>query len=226
MTHFADPPLPPAWWASLASSGRRLTLPVISWPAVLTVSRRPTERAAAPVLRLAPRDGGASGADHGSIVDDLYRKHARYLAGVVFRMLGNSDDVDDVLQEVFCVAMQKVDELTRVDELRSWLATVATRSAGKRLRRRKLLRALGLQDDLDYDSVASPNAPFDDRVELKRLYRALDRLPVRQRLAWTTRYLENEPMEEVARRCGGSLSTAKRDVSTAHASLTKELGYG
>jgi RNA polymerase sigma-70 factor (ECF subfamily) len=134
--------------------------------------------------------------------------------------------VDDVLQEVFFVAMQKLDELTRVDELRGWLATVAARAAAKRLRRRKLLRALGFQDEPDYENVASPSAPFEDRVELKRLYHALDRLPVRQRLAWATRHLENEPMEEVARRCGSSLSTAKRDVNTAHARLAKELGYG
>jgi RNA polymerase sigma-70 factor (ECF subfamily) len=147
------------------------------------------------------------------------------LAGVVFRMLGNSEDVDDVLQEVFCVAMQKLDELTRVDELRGWLAVVAARAAGKRLRRRKFLRTLGFQDDPDYDNVASPNASLEDRVELKRLYRALDRLPVRQRLAWATRYLENETMDEVARRCACSMSTAKRDVLTAHARLAKELGY-
>ena len=184
-----------------------------------------SERPPAPVLRLKPRDTVGGGSHQGSIVDDLYRKHARYLAGVVFRVLGNGDDVDDVLQEVFCVAMQKLDELTRVEELRSWLATVAARAASKRLRRRKLLRTLGFQHDPDYDNVASRNAAFEDRIVLKRLYRALDRLPVRQRLAWATRYIEDEKMEEVALRCDCSLSTAKRDVGLAHARLAKELGY-
>lgn len=199
--------------------------PFVGRPDVVAASRQTSERSPAPVVRLTPREDASRGSQRGSIVDDLYRKHARYLAGVVFRVLGSSEDVDDVLQEVFCVAMQRLDELTRVDELRSWLATVAARAAGKRLRRRKLLRALGFQDEPDYDSVASRNAAFEERVELKRLYHALDRLPVRQRLAWATRYLENETIDEVARRCGCSISTAKRDVGLAHARLAKELGY-
>lgn len=214
----------PLFWLNAPSSSGA-AVPYLCFPGVFAVSHRPSERSPAPVLRLTPRDDAGHASQRGSIVDDLYRQHARYLAGVVFRVLGNSEDVDDVLQEVFCVAMQKLDELTRVDELRSWLATVAARAAGKRLRRRKLLRALGFQDEPDYDNVASPNAAFEDRVELKRLYRALDRLPVRRRLAWATRYLENETMDEVARRCGCSMSTAKRDVSLAHALLAKELGY-
>ncbi len=177
-------------------------------------------------LRLAPSPGAvAPRPSGGSIADDLYRQHARYLAGVAFRILGRDSEVDDVVQEVFCVALLKLEELTRVEELRGWLTTVTVRAAGKRLRRRKLLRALGFQDEPDYEHVASPGASLEDRLELKRLYRALDRLPVRMRLAWATRYLETEPMEEVARRCGTSLSTAKRDTITAHARLTRELGY-
>ncbi len=183
----------------------------------------PPERQDRPHLRLA---SASEKSPRGSIVDDLYREHARYVAGVVFRMLGTDAEVDDVVQEVFCVALLKLDELTRVDELRGWLVTVAVRAAGKRLRRRKLLRSLGFQDEPDYEQVAGLNASFEDRVELKRLYRALDKLPVRRRLAWAVRYLEGEPLEEVARRCGSSLSTAKRDVTLAHARLAKELGYG
>ncbi len=215
----------PFLWPNAPSSGGVAAAPFPCFPVLVAANHRPSERISAPVLRLTPNEGAGGGSHRSSIVDDLYRKHARYLAGVVFRILGNSEDADDVLQEVFCVAMQKLDELTRVDELRSWLATVAVRAAGKRLRRRKLLRALGFQDEPDYDNVASRNAAFEDRVELNRLYRALDRLPVRRRLAWATRYLENEPMDEVARRCGSSMSTAQRDVSLAHALLAKELGY-
>jgi RNA polymerase sigma-70 factor (ECF subfamily) len=213
------------FWPARPNSGAAAAVQRFALSLAVAMSL-PSERGPAPVIRLTPRDDIGGGPNSSSIIDELYRKHARYLAGVVFRVLGNSDDVDDVLQEVFCVAMQKLDELTRVDELRGWLATVAARAAAKRLRRRKLLRALGFQDDPDYENVASRNAAFEDRVELKRLYRALDRLPVRQRLAWATRYLENEPMEEVARRCGSSMSTAKRDVTSAHARLAKELGYG
>jgi DNA-directed RNA polymerase specialized sigma24 family protein len=129
------------------------------------LSQSGADRAPARVIPLrSPSAHGGRGP--ASIVDELYRQHARYLAGVVFRMLGDASEVDDVLQEVFCVALEQLSELSRVDELRGWLAVVATRAAGKRLRRRRLLRALGFQDDPDYDNVAGNHASLEDRIEL------------------------------------------------------------
>jgi RNA polymerase sigma-70 factor, ECF subfamily len=40
-------------------------------------------------------------------------------------------------------------------------------------------------------------------------------LPVDQRIAWSLRYLEGEPLDAIAATCGCSLSTAKRRVGAA-----------
>jgi RNA polymerase sigma-70 factor (ECF subfamily) len=65
------------------------------------------------------------------------------------------------------------------------------------------------------DEVPAPGATAEERAILSRLYEVLDGLPTDQRLAWSLRYLEGEPLDAVAAACGCSLATAKRRVSAA-----------
>ena len=50
---------------------------------------------------------------------------------------------------------------------------------------------------------------------ISRLYEVLESLPVDERIAWSLRYLEGEPLDAIAAACGCSLSTAKRRVGAA-----------
>lgn len=75
----------PSFWLS-APGFRGAAVPYACFPDVFAASQRPSERSPAPVLRLTPRDAAGQASQRGSIVDDLYRQHARYLAGVVFRV--------------------------------------------------------------------------------------------------------------------------------------------
>ena len=39
---------------------------------------------------------------------DFYRRHVKYIAGVAFRLLANAGEVDDVVQDTFVTASQKL----------------------------------------------------------------------------------------------------------------------
>ena len=155
----------------------------------------------------------------------LYRRYARYVAVVAMRLLGRDDEVDDVVQEVFLAAIRGAGELREPEAVRGWLATVAVRIAGKRLRRRRVRAWLGLDRAPDYDLIA-PGAAADERALLARVYRLLDRLPVRERLAWILRHVEGETLPRVAVLCRCSLATAKRRIGAAQARIDEELGDG
>jgi RNA polymerase sigma-70 factor (ECF subfamily) len=148
------------------------------------------------------------------------------VASIAFRLMGRDDEVKDVVQDVFVELMRSYEHLTELETLSGWLSTVTVRVVGKRLRRRRLKRRLGFVDEEAYENLASSDAPHECRVELRRLYRALDRLGVDERLAWTLRHLQNEPLDVVADRCNVSLATAKRRIAAAHRFLSVELGYG
>jgi RNA polymerase sigma-70 factor (ECF subfamily) len=61
-------------------------------------------------------------------------------------------------------------------------------------------------------------------VLLTRMYRALDGLPVNQRLAWSLRHIEGERLETVALLCHCSLATAKRRIVAAQKVISEAVG--
>jgi RNA polymerase sigma-70 factor (ECF subfamily) len=150
----------------------------------------------------------------------IYRRHAPYLAGMTTRMLANSAEVEDVLQDTFLLALQHLPRLRDPAALRPWLAQIAVSQVRRRLRKRRLLRFLGLERPENAAALAALAAPRADpemRAALAAIGEVLEALPVEQRVAWSLRYIEGGTLEEVASACGCSLATVKRRVSAAHA---------
>lgn len=156
-------------------------------------------------------------------IDDLFRRRARFVSGIAYRMLGRDDEIDDVVQDVFMQVHRQRDRL-RGDDLDGLLATMTVRAVGRKLRWRRARRFVGLLADVDYDPAVAPDTDPDTRLLLSRVYAALDTVPARQRLAWTLRHIEGVPLALVAERCGCSLATAKRRIADAHDKISKKVG--
>jgi RNA polymerase sigma-70 factor (ECF subfamily) len=139
------------------------------------------------------------------------------------RLMGRDDEVDDIIQEVFLAAVRGIGDVADPAAIRGWLATVTVRTARKRLRVRRMRGMLGLETARSYEDVAAPGASPEERAMLARVYAALDRVPVNQRLAWTLRHVEGEALDQVASRCGCSLATVKRWIASAHAVVEKAV---
>ena len=78
----------------------------------------------------------------------------------------------------------------------------------------------------EYDNLAVSRGNQESRALLARVYRALDDVPVKERIAWTLRHVEGESLDRVAALCGCSLATAKRRIAAAHGKLKKVVGDG
>jgi len=155
--------------------------------------------------------------------DELFARYGRYVARLATRLLGAGDaEVDDVVQDVFWLASQRLPRIADMIQARGWLATVTTRLVRRRLRRRRF-RALFHASPRQQD-VAAPGATAEQRALLSRLYDVLETLPTEQRLAWGGRYIEGEPLEQVAAACRCSLATAKRRVSAAKKVIDEVFG--
>lgn len=154
-------------------------------------------------------------------LETVYRAYSRYVAAIALRLLGSDDEVDDVVQEVFVVAMRGLRGLREPAAIRGWLATIAVRIARRKLRRRRLRAIVGLDAAPDYTQLAVA-AGQDKALLIARAYRILDRLPVDERIAWMLRHVEGESLDSVATICGCSLATAKRRIARAQAELDLE----
>jgi RNA polymerase sigma-70 factor, ECF subfamily len=160
-------------------------------------------------------------------LDMLYRRFAPYVAVVAARLLGRDDELDDLVQDVFLQALHGISQLRDRDAVKGWLARVTVRLAVRRLRRRRLLRALlpGATSQ-DYEQLAAPDASPEQRALLAKVYRVLDELPARARVIWLLRHVLGEPLHAIVALTGASQSTVQRKLREAEAHLGKELGDG
>ena len=138
--------------------------------------------------------------------------------------MGRQAEVEDVVQEVFSLAVGGLRRREDHREIKSWLATVTVRRAVHQLRLRRFWSVFDLADEPSYDLLADPSSDPHERELIADVYRALDRLPPRQRVPWILRHVEGQSLEQVAETCGCSLATVKRRISAAHDRIRKHLG--
>jgi RNA polymerase sigma factor (sigma-70 family) len=98
--------------------------------------------------------GAYLGGDRGAL-GLLYDRFAGGLYDTARAMLGSADDAADVVQDVFCVAAAKLDQLREPDRVKPWLYAIARHEVFKRTRRRRReLRGL----DADWEIPAAADA--------------------------------------------------------------------
>lgn len=156
----------------------------------------------------------------------LFRRYARMVFALVYRMLGRDHEIDDVAQDCFAQALASLDRLSEPQAFAGWLTAIVVRTTHKMLRRRAVAARLGLgrrREPIDVDSLVSASAPADVQVELRAVYRILDELPARVRIALVLRRVEGASQEEVSEYLGVSVSTAKRLIIDAELRLEAAL---
>jgi len=148
----------------------------------------------------------------------LYRRHAAFVLGVCSRLLRHGSDAEDVVQDAYVDAFDQLSDLHEPQLFRRWLMGIAVHKVHRRLRRRRLLRALGLADSQQeqcLDSCLASGASPEVYADIVCLDHALRKLPDAPRVAWQLRYVEGYRLGEVAELCHCSLATAKRRIADA-----------
>ena len=153
----------------------------------------------------------------------LFQRHARLAFGLAHRFLPRELDVDDLVQDSFLYAFQHLDRLENPQAFSAWLGSIVVRTAGKRIRRQRLLTRLGFARfaPVDVESVVARNAPPDVVAELRALYAVIDRFPADERIALILRRVEGFEIPQIAVCMKISESTVKRKLRAAEARLLR-----
>jgi RNA polymerase sigma-70 factor (ECF subfamily) len=155
----------------------------------------------------------------------IYRRHVRLVATAARRLLRADADVDDVVQETFLIAFEKIGALLDGDVLRAWLVKIAISRVHRRYRWRRFVAVLGGDGpDALLAEQASSDASPEQRAELALLDRALARLPLALRTPWVLRHVVGFQLEDVAAACDCSLATVKRRITAAETVVREHLG--
>jgi RNA polymerase sigma-70 factor (ECF subfamily) len=148
----------------------------------------------------------------------LMRRHVREVARVVARLLGTHQDVEDVVQDTFLAAFEQLDRLREPSVFRGWVLRIAVNKTRRVIRKRRFLRALGLDrsdGDAELAALADESVGPEVRAELRVLDEVIRDLPAQQRIAWMLRYVEGHTVRDVSRLCCCSMATANRRITAA-----------
>lgn len=152
----------------------------------------------------------------------LFRRHARYVGGVIFRVMRSSEEVDDIVQETFLAAHKGLTSLDEPHAFRRWLVTIAIRKVQRRIGIKARKRALASEWGNEYHE----RVPEHARARVDDLYEALDQIEPNLRIPWILSRIEGHTLPDVAAECEISLATSKRRIALAEERIKRRLGDG
>jgi RNA polymerase sigma-70 factor (ECF subfamily) len=166
----------------------------------------------------------------GVVQDDLDRQNRfisenlRRIFLMIYRIVGNVADAQDLTQEAFIKAIQRGGQLKDTDKAAHWLSRIATNTALDFLRRHG--RVSFTEIEATPELLTNPASQSPEQLLLGAEHRSymedgLRLLTGRERLALILRDVEGLPAEEVARRIGCSKATVRSHIANARVKLRK-----
>ena len=169
-----------------------------------------------------------------SALGELYDQLAPWVLGVAQRILGDPDEAEEVLSDVFVQVWRRIDQHDpRRGPLVPWVLSITRNRALDVLRRRRRWwrKAERWKRDraADGDDTVSAPAPAEAAVPgwpvHDAVHRALGALPDEQRRVVMFAHFEGLSHSEIARRTGQPLGTVKTRLRIAHGKLAESLGH-
>jgi RNA polymerase sigma-70 factor, ECF subfamily len=170
------------------------------------------------IQRMASRDANA--------LDAFYTRYHRLAFSLVLRIVGNREDAEDVLTDVFWQVWQ---QSPRYDSSRgkpvAWLLTISRTRAIDRFRStgRMQMQTTELNDQKDLPPAATPTDPFVLSDTRQAVQEALQSLPQQQRVPLEMAYFQGMSHTEIATALGQPLGTVKDRIRTGMLHLKKRL---
>jgi RNA polymerase sigma-70 factor, ECF subfamily len=162
----------------------------------------------------------------------LFRRYARAVRGVSYRVLRDASEADDLVQDIFLLVHRdcKTYESSK-SPVRFWILQMAYRRA---ISRRRYLTSRHFYTRLDLDDAAVEstipqnrltdiNDLMDENVENKDLKRIFDELSENQRKTLRLFFIHGYTLDEIAAKLGQSRGNVKHYYFRGLERLRKEL---
>jgi RNA polymerase sigma-70 factor (ECF subfamily) len=163
----------------------------------------------------------------------LVEGHSRNVFRLAFRMTGNEQDAEDVVQETFLRAYRQLKSYESRSSFATWLFRIASNYSLDLIRsrrRRNENRAVPKEDggELDPLEFLPARIPGPDRIAMssqvqQRIAAALDELTAQERTAFVLRHFEGLSIQEIGESLGTSANATKHSVFRAVQKLRRNL---
>jgi RNA polymerase sigma-70 factor (ECF subfamily) len=161
------------------------------------------------------------------LFDHLYENYEPMIERWVRRLAGPSAEVEDLIHDVFVVALRRRGEFRGDAKVSTWLFRITEFVVRKRRFRRKLRQCLDVLHRSHEIAVVPPSPTplevVEQRQRCARLYAALDRLPDKYRTAVILCDIESVAAEEAGRLLGLTANAVWVRVHRGRAMLAEQL---
>lgn len=158
-------------------------------------------------------------------MERLYREHADRVYTVIRRLAGQDALADDIAQEAWIRAFEKLHLFRGDASFGTWMYRLATNTALNQLRSDKRHREL--ESEASKETGPRRGPPLDDAVLNQRvLSEALDQLPPGYRQVLVLHDVEGLTHEEIGDRLGVATGTSKSQLHKARARMRELIAPG
>lgn len=167
-----------------------------------------------------------------SAYDKLMRKYYNLVHNLIYRMIYNKEDVEDLAQEAFIKAFNSLDKFDRQFAFSTWLYKIASNNCIDYLRKKKL-NTISINKEIDSEDddlrFEIPDVEFKpDRsiIEEERkalLEEAIASLPGKYRTVILMRHRDEKEYEEISKELKLPLGTVKAHIFRGRELLNKYL---
>jgi RNA polymerase sigma-70 factor (ECF subfamily) len=156
-------------------------------------------------------------------VGELFNSYRGYVAKIGRRILGSSNEIDDLIQDVFLATVRDIHKLEDPDRLAAWLGTVTTRMAKRRRFRNSVQPAPSLEDPEQVLERTTEEGPSpESTADLAGTVERVLSLPDELKTPFLLKHVDGLTLEDVAEQCDCSLSTVQRRIQAATGRLQRQ----
>jgi RNA polymerase sigma-70 factor, ECF subfamily len=165
--------------------------------------------------------------------EQLVRQYDRQIYRTALHITQNREDAEDITQDVFFKAFQKLDQFQGNSKFSTWLVRIAVNESLMRLRRRKTSKTVSMDQDVETEEGAIPRDFAEWRPNPEQIFsqselgdilrKTIAGLPPGFRTVFTLRDIENLSTEETAEALGLSVPAVKSRLLRARLQLRERL---
>jgi RNA polymerase sigma-70 factor (ECF subfamily) len=165
--------------------------------------------------------------------DALVRKHERQVFIIAQHITQNREDAEDVTQDAFLKAYQKLDQFRGNSKFSTWLVRIAVNESLMRLRKRRTGKMVSIDEDVATEEGSVPRDLADwapnpeqnyNQSELADILRkTIQGLPPGFRVVFVLRDVEGLSTEETAETLGLTVPAVKSRLLRARLQLRERL---
>jgi RNA polymerase sigma-70 factor (ECF subfamily) len=153
------------------------------------------------------------------------QQNLRRIFLLIYRIVGNVDDAQDLTQETFIKALQRQGQIKDLEKASHWLSRIAANTAIDFLRRNKKFSFVDVNhlSETAHDLLENPEQSLLRGERKLHLDGGLAELTERERMALLLRDVEDMPADEVASVMNCSMATVRSHIANARIKFRRYL---